>query len=102
MKIHASTNQTLLEVLAELSPESSKTTQRSWIKEGRITVDGQVVKSASAIIHAGQEVALGVRPKLIEEGKLRILYEDRYLVVIEKPMRATCLSSIDWIKILLA
>jgi tRNA pseudouridine32 synthase/23S rRNA pseudouridine746 synthase/23S rRNA pseudouridine1911/1915/1917 synthase len=85
MKIRSSIDQTLLEVLAELSPESSKTSQRSWIKEGRITVDGQVIKSPTAIIHAGQEVALGVRPKLIEEGKLRILYEDRHLVVIEKP-----------------
>ena len=85
MKIRSSIDQTLLEVLAELSPESSKTSQRSWVKEGRITVDGQVVKSPTAIVHAGQEVALGVRPKLVEEGKLRILYEDRHLVVIEKP-----------------
>lgn len=85
MKICSSADQTLLEALAQLSPESSKTTLRSWLKEGRVTVAGQAVKSVAMIVYSGQEVALGARPKLIEDGKLRILYEDRHLIVIEKP-----------------
>ena len=74
----------LLEALAQMSPESSKTTLRSWLKDGRVTVDGEVVKVADTRLKEGQEIALGVRPHFIKGG-IRILYEDRHLVVIEKP-----------------
>lgn len=85
MKENSCANQTLLEALMQLSPNSSKTTLRSWLKEGRVTVAGQVKKLATMMVHAGQEVALGVRPKFVKEGKLRIHYEDQHLIVIEKP-----------------
>lgn len=75
---------TLLDALAKLSPESSRTTLRSWLKEGRVTVDGQVVKISSTTIHIGQEIALGQKKKIIP-GNIRVLYEDHHLVVIEKP-----------------
>lgn len=85
MKYTTTTDQTLLEALGQLSPESSKTTLRSWLKEGRVAVDGQVKKLASEPLHAGQEVTLGTRPRFAKDGLLRILYEDRHLVVVEKP-----------------
>lgn len=81
--IHSS--QTLLEALAQLFPDSSKTTLRSWLKEGRVLVDGQVKKNGNDLISAGQEIHLGSRQKFIKEGKVKILYEDRHIVVIDKP-----------------
>lgn len=84
MKHTVKTNQTLLEAVALLSPESTKTTHRSWIKEGRITVDGQVVKVSSTPVRIGQEIVLGQRTRFIDE-KIKIYYEDDHLVVIEKP-----------------
>lgn len=74
----------LLDALAKLSPESSKTTLRSWLKDGRVTVDGDVVKLGNTLVHKEQVIALGAKPKIIG-GSIRILYEDKHLVVIDKP-----------------
>jgi 23S rRNA pseudouridine1911/1915/1917 synthase len=75
---------TLLEALTALSPQSSKTTLRSWLKEGRITVDGQVMKLGHLPVLQGQTIRIGPRRKMIEGG-VEILYEDTDLVVIDKP-----------------
>lgn len=84
MKYTPSEECSLLDALASISPESSKTTLRSWLKEGRVTVDGQVVKIASSLVHKGQEVALGQRVRFIAE-KIKVYYEDDQIIVIEKP-----------------
>lgn len=84
MKIIIHSDQILLAALAKLSPGSSKTTLRSWLKEERVTVDGQVVKIGTAIVHKGQVVALGAKLRYLPEG-MRIHYEDQHLVVVEKP-----------------
>ena len=75
---------TLLDVVAKLAPESSKTTVRSWIKEGRVLVDNTLTTVTSILVHTGQVITLGERPRFIG-GTLRILYEDRDLIVIDKP-----------------
>lgn len=84
MKHIATSDQPLIEAIAKLSPESSKTTLRSWLKEGRITVDGQIVKIGSTPVLIGQEIVLGAKPRYIEGG-IRIYHEDQHLVVIDKP-----------------
>ncbi|EFB40368.1 RluA family pseudouridine synthase [Parachlamydia acanthamoebae] len=72
-----------LDALAKLSPNSSKTTLREWLKHERVFVDDQIVKIASTPLEAGQTISLGVRKARKE--KVPILYEDAHLVVIEKP-----------------
>ena len=74
----------LIEAVAKLAPESSKTTVRSWIKEGRVFVDDVPVTIATTPVHKDQVVTLGQRPRYAA-GNIRILYEDRHLVVIDKP-----------------
>lgn len=85
MKKVISANLPLIEALKELSPESSNTTLRSWIKEGRVLVNGEVVKQTNAQVHQGQEVSLGAKPKFVKNFGLRIYFEDAHIVVIEKP-----------------
>lgn len=77
-------NMLLLESLALLSPNSSKNTLRSWIKEGRVQVDRRVIKLPNKEINAGQLVEVGQRKKFIQQD-IEILYEDNDLVVIDKP-----------------
>lgn len=84
MKYIASKDMSLIEALEKLSPESSKTTLRSWLKEGRVTINGEAAKLSSTPILEGQEISLKARPVIIDEG-IRILYEDKHLVVIDKP-----------------
>lgn len=84
MKYTTEADTQLLEALAKLSPESSQTTRRSWLKDGRVSVDGEVIKIGKTLIHKGQTIALGAKNVVIR-GNIKILYEDRHLVVIEKP-----------------
>lgn len=84
MKYEIQEDQTLLEALGKMSPDSTVTSLRSWVKEGRITVDGRLAKITSAKLHKGQLLVLNPKPAFA--GVLRIYYEDRDIVVIEKPM----------------
>ncbi len=84
MKFTATENIVLLEVLAILSPESSRSSLRSWLKEGRVLVDGIPCKLASRLIKPSQVITVGRRPRFAK-GNIDILYEDLHLVVIEKP-----------------
>ncbi len=74
----------LLEALAQLSPQSSKNTLRSWIKEGRVSIEGVLVKNANVQLLEGQEVSVAQRKKIVGNG-IEILYEDSDLVLINKP-----------------
>jgi len=84
MKSTSPATGSLLEILLLLSPESSKTTLRSWIERGRVLVDGKIVTSSKQEIKKGQQVCLSPRSLFLREG-VKVLYEDKDLVVIEKP-----------------
>ncbi|MBA2367803.1 MAG: RluA family pseudouridine synthase [Candidatus Protochlamydia sp.] len=84
MKYIAPTPLTILEALSALAPQSSKNTLREWIKEGRVALEGIVVKNAQVQVMEGQEITVGQRKKIVGGG-IQILYEDGDLVVINKP-----------------
>lgn len=75
---------TLLETLEILSPGSSKSTLRSWLKEGRVNVDGKTVTNGTLSLKEGEVIVIGSRKRMIGGG-IQILFEDSHLVVIEKP-----------------
>jgi 23S rRNA pseudouridine1911/1915/1917 synthase len=85
MKYKINTEQPLFEALSQLFPDSSKTTLRSWIKEGRVLVDDRPVRLSSKLVTPGQEVTITPRKKFVTEAGMQILYEDRDLVVVDKP-----------------
>lgn len=85
MKYTVASQQTLLDAVALMAPDSSKTSLRSWIKEGRIQVDGFCKKITSLPVEPGQVITLTPKAKLTDEGDVRIIYEDQHLVVIDKP-----------------
>lgn len=76
----------LLEALASLAPDSSKTTLRSWIKEGRVTVDNAIAITGSMVVTPGQIVTVGAK-KIFIDGGIQILFEDAHIVVIDKPAK---------------
>lgn len=83
----------LLDILQELSPDSSKNNLKSWIEKGRVQVDGVIVKRHVLSLEPGQEVTVGPKASFAEEG-IRIVYEDRYLVVLDKPDHLLSVASL--------
>lgn len=70
-------------------PEFSRSRLQSWIKEGRVLLDGKGVR-ASYIMRGGEDIS--VTPAHLaplkaepEELPLKILYEDADIIVVDKP-----------------
>ncbi len=84
----------ILSLLQKLSPESSKNTLKSWVEQGRVMIDGQRITTYRYDLQPGQEVVVGPKVSFSDEG-IRILYEDRYLVVIDKPHQLLSVASLD-------
>jgi 23S rRNA pseudouridine1911/1915/1917 synthase len=70
--------------LQQLYPDSSKTSLKEWIVGGRVQVDQKILKNPLEEVLETQTVSLLPRKKYADQG-LEIVYEDREIVVIEKP-----------------
>jgi len=77
--------QPLLDALAALYPESSRTTLRQMLQTGRVRVNGEVEKNARRELEAGEVVDVGDKTVqlLLPEG-LSILHEDADVIVVLK------------------
>lgn len=84
----------LIDVLEKLSPDSSKNTLKDWVKQGRVSIDGRRAVSWRQGVFPGQEIFVGPRVSFADEG-LKILYEDRYLVVLEKPEKLLSVATLS-------
>jgi tRNA pseudouridine32 synthase/23S rRNA pseudouridine746 synthase/23S rRNA pseudouridine1911/1915/1917 synthase len=84
MKHTATKQNSLLDILQEMSPDSSKNTLRGWLQSGRVSVDKQRNMRANTPISAGQEVCIGPKVAFLR-GSIRILHEDDAIIVLEKP-----------------
>jgi tRNA pseudouridine32 synthase/23S rRNA pseudouridine746 synthase/23S rRNA pseudouridine1911/1915/1917 synthase len=84
MKFKIEKKATLLEAIAEHQSESSRNTIRSWIQDGRVLVDGQVVQMPKHEVTPGQEVRIDER-RVKWQNNVKIVYEDKDLVVVDKP-----------------
>lgn len=84
MKHTADRSSSLLDILHEMAPDSSKNTLRSWLQSGRVTVNGQRSERANIEVHAGQIVEIGSKVTFVR-GSLRIAHDDDQIVVLEKP-----------------
>ena len=77
-------------VALELLPaEVSRSRLGTWIRDGRLRVDGKVVATPGELVAEGQELALTPpRQQLVEPGSPLdpgILYEDEALAILDKP-----------------
>jgi len=74
----------LLERLALEFPDSSRSTLKKWLKGGRITVNGKVMKEPHAQVDESEIIALKEKQKFFDLD-IELLYEDRDIVVVNKP-----------------
>jgi 23S rRNA pseudouridine1911/1915/1917 synthase len=81
--------QRLDQALAELLPDFSRSRLQGWIEAGRVTLDGEPTR-ARAKVRGGERIrvraVLETRDRFAPEPiALDIVYEDRYLLVVDKP-----------------
>jgi 23S rRNA pseudouridine1911/1915/1917 synthase len=84
MKYKTTKNCLILEALQDFFPDSSKSTLRSWIKAGRVTIDGRCVIKPQMPVTPDNSIAIGPKVHFLANG-IKVLYEDRTLIVLEKP-----------------
>ena len=75
---------TLLDALEKCYPDSTRNTLRAMVRDGRVFLDDKLVTSASTPLAPGQELRIGQRQQK-KVGPLKVVYEDRDLIVIDKP-----------------
>ncbi|HBO2526314.1 23S rRNA pseudouridine(1911/1915/1917) synthase RluD [Pseudomonas aeruginosa] len=81
--------QRLDQIAAQLFPEHSRSRLAGWIKDGRLTVDGAVLRPRE-IVHSGAQLVLEAEQEaqgewLAQDIELEIVYEDEHILVIDKP-----------------
>ena len=76
---------TALEALKKLYPDSSRRTLQNWLRAGRFYADGKAITRENEQLLAGQTIHAQTtcKPQLIPG--LKVLYEDRYCIAIDKP-----------------
>lgn len=83
----------LLDVLAELFPDSSKTTLRKMLQNDRVLVNGRPERDAKRSVAATDEVEIGSRRRERLDPRVEIVYEDQDLVVIDKAAELLAVES---------
>ncbi len=77
------------QALAQLFPQYSRSRLTQWVKDGRVLVDGEVLKPKDRVL-GGEEVSLEPEVEAdtqfqAEDIPLNIVYEDEAILVINKP-----------------
>jgi len=79
------------QVLAELLPQHSRNRLQSWVREGRVAVDGAAETEPKRKLRGGEALEVAMVPDQealagqAEDIPLSIVFEDEYLLVIDKP-----------------
>lgn len=85
MRHTVSRAESLLEALATMFPDSSKTTLRQMLQAGRVRVNGEVEKNARRDLEHGDAVEIGQKSvEVALPPGLAILHEDDDLIVVLK------------------
>lgn len=85
MRKEIHTDTVLLDALAQLFPETSRTTLRQMLAQSRVRVNGAVEKNARRQLKRGEVVAVAPRSTVSTlDSRLSILYEDEWIIVLDK------------------
>ena len=86
MEYQISSPITALEALRKLYPDSSRRTLQNWLKNGRFRVDGKFLRQENILLTEGQVLTAKETFKASQVPGLRVLYEDRHCIIIDKPV----------------
>lgn len=77
------------QALAELFPDYSRSKLQTWVKAGRVTVDGEQLKARDKL-EGGEDIELDAEAEVViaaeaEDIPLEIVFEDESLLIVNKP-----------------
>ena len=75
----------LLDSISIFKKDLSKKTIKNYIKNKMVTVNGKVITNSSYLLKDNDKIEISYSKKVIPEYDLDILYEDEYLIAINKP-----------------
>ena len=84
---------TLLEALCCFKKDLSKKTIKNYIKNSMVKVNNRIITNSSYQLHKNDLIEISYTKKVINEYNLNILYEDEYLIVIDKPYGLLSISN---------
>ncbi len=94
MEYRAKEERKLLEVLQELSPDTPRTRLKSWVEQGRVSINGSLCSKASHVLKKGELLQVGKKNRFLDPAlkvlspyfeQVKILHEDSDLIVVDKP-----------------
>ena len=75
----------LIDSISNFKKDLSKKTIKNYIKNEMVSVNGKVITNGSFLLKDGDKVEISYTKKSIPNFDLEILYEDDYLIAINKP-----------------
>ena len=84
---------TLLSSISNFKKYLSNKTIKNYIKNGMVTVNDKIVTNSSLLLSPGDKIEISYNKKKIIEYDLDILYEDDYLIAINKPCGLLSISN---------
>lgn len=85
----------LLDVLQQKFPDSSKTTLRTMLQHDRVRVNGSPERDAKRLIGENDRVEVVARAERPLDPRVRIVYEDADVVVIDKAEGLLTVPNVD-------
>ena len=76
---------TLLDSIFLFKKDLSKKTIKNYIKNEMVMVNNKTITNSSFKVNKGDKIEISYSKKKINEYNLDILYEDEYLIAINKP-----------------
>ncbi len=76
---------TLLEAIYNFKKDLSKKTIKNYIKNSMVKVNNKIITNSSYLLHQNDLIEISYQKQVINEYNLNILYEDNYIIVIDKP-----------------
>lgn len=83
----------LLDSLYLFKKDLSKKTIKNYIKNKQVYVNDLIITNSSHLLNKGDKITIYYNKKIIPEYNLDILYEDKYLIIINKPTGLLSISN---------
>ena len=83
----------LLLSISEFKKDLSNKTIKNYIKNGNVSVNGQIITNSSHSVIPGDKIEIIYSKRNMLEYDINILYEDNYLIAIDKPAGLLSISN---------